>query len=76
LEVPDFPTQIYAGRSGRSMPQPLCSDAFSKVNMLDPKLIVLAAVVIVIIAARTLPVSLNRRADHCEQPADVLKHLL
>ena len=44
--------------------------------MLDPKLIVRAAVVIVIIAARTLPVLLNRRADHCEQPADVLKHLL
>src|ERR1039458_8025069 len=29
-EVPDFPAQIYAGRSGQSMPQTLCSDAFSK----------------------------------------------
>jgi hypothetical protein len=32
------------------MPQTLCSDAFSLLNMLDPKLIVLAAVVILIIA--------------------------
>src|ERR1039458_862766 len=39
-EVPDFPAQIYAGRSGQSMPQTLCSDAFSKLNLLDPKLIV------------------------------------